>query len=125
MAFVCISDLAESEGSISAPEDISPAEEAMRDEFYDWWAENDHLLSAGFAGDLLDLRSRLNAALEAANHEVEVTPEMIEAGFAAFSFDERFEGLGDAITRVYVAMEDSRRVARRSNDADSNRNRSD
>jgi hypothetical protein len=34
----------------------------MEEEFFRWWAENDHFLCAGVAGDLADLRSRLNAA---------------------------------------------------------------
>jgi hypothetical protein len=31
--------------------------------FFEWRAENDHFLAAGVAGDLLDLRLRLNTAV--------------------------------------------------------------
>lgn len=41
--------------------------------------------------------------------EIEVTPEMIEAGAVAFcSFDSRFELEEDAAVRVYEAMESVR-----------------
>ena len=35
---------------------------AVEEEFYDWWAENDHSISLGSSGDVLSLRLRLNAA---------------------------------------------------------------
>lgn len=36
--------------------------------------------------------------------EIEVTPEMIEAGADAFEWDERYEPLETAIERAYRAM---------------------
>jgi hypothetical protein len=36
--------------------------EALDRIFYDWWADNDHALSLGLPGDVLELRERLNAA---------------------------------------------------------------
>ena len=41
------------------PED---ARAALEQAFYDWWADNHHALSLGAAGDVLDLRFRLNDA---------------------------------------------------------------
>jgi len=44
--------------------------------------------------------------------EIEITPEMMEAGEYAFAaYDHRFELMEDAVHRVWVAME---RVRRRS-----------
>lgn len=43
--------------------DASPDEmEAMTDAFWDWWTDNHHELDVGLPGDLLALRSKLNAA---------------------------------------------------------------
>lgn len=37
--------------------------------------------------------------------EIEVTPEMIEAGALAYTdYDPRFEGIEDVAIRVYIAM---------------------
>lgn len=36
--------------------------EALESAYYDWWAENDSVLSSGLPGDVFDLRLRLNAA---------------------------------------------------------------
>ena len=44
-----------------APEKVTRELEVA---FFEWRAENDHFLAAGVAGDLLDLRSRLNTAVE-------------------------------------------------------------
>lgn len=44
---------------------------------------------------------RLSGAPE---DEIEITPEMIEAGVEAFAWDERFEPLEAAIERAYLAM---------------------
>jgi hypothetical protein len=42
--------------------------------------------------------------------EIEITSEMVAAGALALSeFDCRFEGPGDAVSRVYAAMEKIRR----------------
>jgi hypothetical protein len=43
-----------------APEKVTRELETA---FFEWRAENDHFLVAGVAGDLLDLRSRLNTAV--------------------------------------------------------------
>lgn len=36
--------------------------EALEEEFNDWRADNHHLLDVGLSGDVLSLRSKLNAA---------------------------------------------------------------
>jgi hypothetical protein len=50
-----------------APVDIVKIRLALEDEFDDWRAENDYLLSAGLSGDVSDLRLRLNAAFTKAS----------------------------------------------------------
>lgn len=44
--------------------------------------------------------------------EIEVTPEMIEAGAAELAdYDERFEFREDAVMRIFLAMCDARTVS--------------
>lgn len=50
-------------------------------------------------------------ATERDEAEVVVTPDMIEAGVEAFCFDERYETVGEALERAYVAMRRSERAA--------------
>lgn len=39
------------------------------------------------------------------NGEIEITPEMIEAGVATYAaVDRRFEGIDDAVKRIYREM---------------------
>ena len=51
----------DSQVETGAPEDIVEKRLALEDEFNDWRAENDYLLSVGLSGDVSDLL-RLNAA---------------------------------------------------------------
>lgn len=63
-------DLAASADSVvetGAPVDIVEIRLALEDEFNDWRAENDYLLSVGLPGDVSDLRFRLNAAFTKAS----------------------------------------------------------
>jgi hypothetical protein len=48
--------------------------EQMTAEFFDWWAENNHLLDCGLPGDLLALRLRLNTAFANASSSLLSTP---------------------------------------------------
>ncbi len=49
--------------------------EALEAAFYNWWAENHEALSLGAAGDVLDLRLRLNAASANSLHSSLVCPK--------------------------------------------------
>ena len=52
--------------------------------------------------------------------EVEVTPEMIEAGVRAFwSFDARFEDAEDVVTRIWCGM-NAARIGRAKAEGDQN-----
>lgn len=54
------------EREAGAPEagiELTPDErEALEQAFFDWWGDNYHTLVLGGSGDLLNLRSALNAA---------------------------------------------------------------
>jgi hypothetical protein len=53
-----------------------------------------------------------NIEMAAAHAEPEITPEMIFAGCVEFQrWDKRFEGLEDAMRRVWVAMWGARNAA--------------
>ena len=41
--------------------------EAINEEFYEWWADNDHAMQTGYCGDVLGLLLRLNAAFQKAS----------------------------------------------------------
>ena len=48
--------------------EIDPLRGAVDRVYYDWWADNDHALSLGLPGDVLELRERLNAAFAKASN---------------------------------------------------------
>jgi hypothetical protein len=67
-AMCCTLDAsADSVVEAGAPVDIVEIRLALEDEFNDWRAENDYLLSVGLSGDVSDLRLRLNAAFAKAS----------------------------------------------------------
>jgi len=53
---------------------LDPLREAVDRVYYDWWADNDHALSMGLPGDVLELRERLNAAFAKASNCSLVAP---------------------------------------------------
>jgi hypothetical protein len=66
---MCCDSAASSDSVVEAgaPVGIAEARLALEDEFNDWRAENDYLLSVGLSGDVSDLRLRLNAAFTKAS----------------------------------------------------------
>lgn len=60
-----------------APREIVEIKLALEDEFNDWRAENDYLLSTGLPGDVFDLRLRLNAAFAKASSSAPSTPSAL------------------------------------------------
>ena len=66
------------------PAVIEPLRDAIDRVFYDWWADNDHALSLGLPGDVLELRERLNAAFaKASNCELAAPIEARNAPIAS------------------------------------------
>jgi hypothetical protein len=51
--------------------------EALNDAYYEWSGDNGYLLDVGLPGDLLDLRSRLNAAYANASISALDTPKAL------------------------------------------------
>jgi hypothetical protein len=54
--------------------EIDPLREAVDRIYYDWWTDNDHSLSLGLPGDVLELRERLNAAFAKASYCILAAP---------------------------------------------------
>jgi hypothetical protein len=71
---------AESAEEAGAPAEIVEIRLALENEFNDWRAQNDYLLSTGLPGDVLDLRLRLNAAFAKASSSARSTPSIIKIG---------------------------------------------
>jgi hypothetical protein len=69
----CYGDLC-AEPPYSTVAEIDPLRQALESVYYDWWGENDYLLSMGLPGDVLELRERLNAAFAKASSCSLVTP---------------------------------------------------
>lgn len=53
--------------AVWSPPHPGAAPDEMTEAFFDWLAENHRFLDVGLPGDLLDLRSRLNAAFAKAS----------------------------------------------------------
>ena len=67
----------DSQVETGAPGDIVEKRLALEDEFNDWRAENDYLLSTGLPGDVRDLRLRLNAAFAKVSSSASSTPSAL------------------------------------------------
>lgn len=65
--------------------EFDPLREAVDRVFYDWWADNDHALSLGLPGDVLELRQRLNAAFAKASNCSLVAPREVRNAPIAIS----------------------------------------